>query len=129
MEGGMKSYVAGMYLCVIMLLVGCSFIPAKFNGTEYTNIVKIATMVNTPNCEVSQVVRLKDQSLFTKNYAQHLPNNEDTFHSLQEIDASVDALLLRVRTEPVSATYCKMKHINIELMTHTLLDAVGRKPR
>lgn len=125
----MTSYVAGIYLSVVMLLVGCSFLPAKFNGTEYVNIVKIASMVDTPNCEVNQVTKLKEQSVFTKNYAQHLPNNEETFHSLQEIDASIDALLLRVRTEPVSATYCKMKHINIELMTHTLLDAVGRKPQ
>ena len=125
----MKPYIAGMYLSLVMLLVGCSFLPAKFNGTEYSNIVKIASMANPPNCEVTQVARLKEQSLFTKNYAQHLPNNEETFQSLQEIDASIDALLLRVRTEPVSATYCKMKHINIELMTHTLLDAVGRKPK
>jgi hypothetical protein len=37
--------------------------------------------------------------------------------------------VIRVKTGAVSPTYCQLKHSNIELMTHTLLDAVGRKPR
>ncbi len=124
-----RQCAVGLYLCGVLLLVGCGFLPAKFDATEYTQITWLATLAERPNCEVQQVEKLKDQSRFVKNYAQHLPNNTETFESLKEIDASVDALLERVKREPVSSTYCTMKHTNIQLMTHTLLDAVGRKPR
>lgn len=118
-----------LFACTL-LFVGCGFLPPKFDATEYAEIVGLATLAEIPNCEVTQVERLHTQSRFTRNYARHLPDNEDTFQSLREINESVEALLVRVKAETiVSPTYCRMKYSNIEFMTHTLLDVVGRKPR
>lgn len=129
MKMSKRGVIVGLYTCMVLLLVGCSFMPPKFDATEYSSIVLLATLAETPRCEIPQVERLREQSRFTKTYAQHIPNNEDTFKSLQEIDAAVDTLLVRVKSEPVSASYCRLKYYGIELMTHVLLDAVGRKPR
>lgn len=125
----LRRLVVGGYLCGVMLLVGCGFLPAKFDPTEYSHIVTLAVLAETPRCEVEAVERLKLQSAFVRVYSQHIPNNEETFLSLKEIDASVDALLTRVKKDPPTESYCKFKHTGIQLMTHTLLDAVGRKPR
>jgi hypothetical protein len=118
-----------LFVCTL-LFVGCGLLPPKFDATEYTEIVGLVTLAEIPNCEVAHVERLYTQSRFTRNYARHLPDNENTFQSLREINESVEALMVRVKADPnVSPTYCRMKYSNIELMTHTLLDVVGRKPR
>jgi hypothetical protein len=129
MNFSQKQWNLGLVFCFALLFMGCSLLPPKFDATEYTNIVKLASYAAQPVCEVPQVERFKAQSVFTKTYAQHLPDNEDTYNSLEEIDAAITTLVTRVKSTQVSPTYCQLKHSTIELMTHTLLDAVGRKPR
>jgi len=129
---------------VVMSMSGCStlqeswdyFDMASFDNNEYLLSVNVRTQANlgarkcgTPevNAEVS---KLWGDTLKLKNYAESIPNNEETVIMTSELLEIVRGLDNRynIDKKTVSMKYCTIKFTNIEKNATIITNVIGRKP-
>jgi len=131
-------------LVAVMSMSGCAtlqdtfdyFDMARFDNNEYLLAVKVRTQANlgarkcgTPevNAEVS---KLWGTTLELKNYAESIPNNEETVIMTSELLEIVRGLDNRynIDKKTVSMKYCTIKFTNIEKNATIITNVIGRKP-
>ena len=131
-------------LIAVMSMSGCAtlqdtfdyFDMARFDNNEYLLAVKVRTQANlgarkcgTPevNAEVS---KLWGTTLELKNYAESIPNNEETVIMTSELLEIVRGLDNRynIDKKTVSMKYCTIKFTNIEKNATIITNVIGRKP-
>jgi hypothetical protein len=132
-------------LVAVMSMSGCAtlneawdyFDMARFDNNEYLLAVQVRTQSNlgarkcgTPevNAEVS---KLWADSLNLKNYAESIPNNEETVTMTTELLEIVRGLDKRynIDKKDVSMGYCTSKFGNIEKNATIITNVIGDKPR
>ena len=129
----------------VMSLSGCAtinqvidyFDMARFDNNEYLLAVQIRTQANlgarkcgTPEVN-SEVSLLWNHSLAFKNYAESIPNNEETVTMSSELLEIVRGLDQRynIDKKTVSMSYCTSKFTLIEKNATSITNVVGKKPR
>jgi len=129
----------------VMTMSGCAtinqvidyFDMARFDNNEYLLAVQIRTQANlgarkcgTPDVN-REVSLLWNHSLAFKNYAESIPNNEETVTMSSELLEIVRGLDNRynVDKKEVSMGYCTSKFGLIEKNATIITNVVGAKPR
>src|SRR6056300_1629342 len=129
----------------VMTMSGCStligikdyFDMARFDNNEYLLAVNVRTQANlgARKCgtqEVNQEVsKLWADTLGLKNYAESIPNNEETITMSSELLEIVRGLDQRynIDKKDVSMGYCTSKFTLIEKNATIITNVVGKKPR
>jgi len=127
-------------ISLILLLSSCSVIDAyrmaRFDNNEYMLINTVRTQANlgAAKCGTPEVVEVVDNIWFKtielRNYAESIPNNQETIKMSQELAEIVKGLSVRYhREQEVSLNYCTIKFSNIEKNAVTIQNVVGAKPR
>jgi len=127
-------------ISLILLLSSCSIIDAyrmaRFDNNEYMLINTVRTQANlgAAKCGTPEVVEVVDNIWFKtielRNYAESIPNNQETIKMSQELAEIVKGLSVRYhREQEVSLNYCTIKFSNIEKNAVTIQNVVGAKPR
>jgi hypothetical protein len=125
---------------IILILSGCSIIDAyrmaRFDNNEYMLINTVRTQANlgAAKCGTPEVVQVVDNIWFKtielRNYAESIPNNQETIKMSQELAEIVKGLSVRYHNEKeVSLNYCTIKFSNIEKNSVIIQNVVGAKPR
>ena len=139
----MKKFLV-LFLAV-MTMSGCAtingvidyFDMARFDNNEYLLAVQVRTQANlgarkcgTPEVN-DEVSKLWGDTLNLKNYAESIPNNEETITMSSELLEIVRGLDQRynIDKKDVSMTYCTNKFGNIEKNATIITNVVGKKPR
>ena len=129
----------------VMTMSGCAtvtqvldyFDMARFDNNEYLLAVQVRTQANlgarkcgTPDVN-REVSLLWNHSLEFKNYAESIPNNEETVTMSSELLEIVRGLDNRynVDKKEVSMGYCTSKFGLIEKNATIITNVVGAKPR
>ena len=135
----MKQIVA--LLALVTTLTGCAAIEyfnmARFDNNEYLLAVKVRTQANLgarkcgTNEVNAEVSKLWEDSLALTNYAEAIPNNEETIKMSTELLEIVRGLDKRynVDKQETSLAYCTTKFANIEKNATIITNVVGKKPR
>ena len=130
---------------MVMTLTSCAsinkvidyFDMARFDNNEYLLAVNVRTQANlgarkcgTPDVN-REVSLLWNHSLAFKNYAESIPNNEETVTMSSELLEIVRGLDNRynVDKKEVSMGYCTSKFGLIEKNATIITNVVGAKPR
>lgn len=121
-------------------LSGCAlfdaYFMAKYDTTEYAlvNEIKTKAQVAEENCGnhilvVTQVNELYIKSLEFKNFATHIPRNEDTIKLSDKLLILTKDSKEQFNKSAVSNFYCKAKLEQIVKSADTIQQAIGKKPR
>jgi hypothetical protein len=129
-----------LLVCVIFALSGCAVIDAyfmaKFDTNEYAliNDIKTKAQVAEENCAnnllvTTQVNELYIKSLEFKNFAAHIPRNEDSVKLSNKLLILTKDTKEQFNKSAVSTFYCKAKLEQIVKSADTMQQAIGKKPR
>ena len=109
---------------------------AKFDVNEYQYIARIRTHaeIGAPLCGTDAV---KDEVKYIfvvaneyKNYAEHIPHNENSFKLAETLTNITDEFHKRYQGEKTpSAVYCKAKFTAISQSAENIQKVIGAKPR
>jgi len=128
-------------ISIVLLLSGCTVLDslrlAKFDTNEYGSVVDLRSyaQVVTPFCDEEYfdydfVMQLHMLSTSMFNYAQFLPNNDDTVEMVKTLHEIVQQFKVKYDTqEYVSKNYCRLKLQQIERSARTIQETIGRKNR
>ena len=135
----MKKTIA--IISVALLLSGCTVLEslklAKFDTNEYGSVVDLRSyaQVVTPFCDeqvfdYDLVMQLHMLSTSMFNYAQFLPNNDDTIEMVKALHEIVQQFKTKYDTQGfVSNNYCRLKLQQIERSARRIQEAIGSKNR
>jgi hypothetical protein len=131
-------------VAVFLLLSGCASIQnlyeaytmAKFDVNEYQYITRIRThaQLGSPLCG-SPDVKEHVKYIFVvaqeyKNYAELIPNNENSFKLATTLTQITDDFAKKYQNnETPSIVYCKAKFMAIERSSENIQKVIGAKPR
>ena len=129
-----------LLVCAIFALSGCAVIDAyfmaKYDTNEYAliNDIKTKAQVAEENCAnnllvTTQVNELYIKSLEFKNFATHIPRNEDSIKLSNKLLILTKDAKDQFNKSAVSNFYCKAKLEQIVKSTDTMQQAIGKKPR
>jgi hypothetical protein len=129
-----------LLVCVIFALSGCAVIDAyfmaKYDTNEYAliNDIKTKAQVAEENCAnnllvTTQVNELYIKSLEFKNFATHIPRNEDSIKLSNKLLILTKDAKDQFNKSAVSNFYCKAKLEQIVKSADTMQQAIGKKPR
>ena len=129
-----------LLVCVIFALSGCAVIDAyfmaKYDTNEYAliNDIKTKAQVAEENCAnnllvTTQVNELYVKSLEFKNFATHIPRNEDSVKLSNKLLILTKDAKDQFNKSAVSNFYCKAKLEQIVKSADTMQQAIGKKPR
>jgi hypothetical protein len=129
-----------LLVCVIFALSGCAVIDAyfmaKYDTNEYAliNDIKTKAQVAEENCAnnllvTTQVNELYIKSLEFKNFATHIPRNEDSVKLSNKLLILTKDAKDQFNKSAVSNFYCKAKLEQIVKSADTMQQAIGKKPR
>ena len=129
-----------LIVCAIFALSGCAVIDAyfmaKYDTNEYAliNDIKTKAQVAEENCSnnllvTTQVNELYIKSLEFKNFATHIPRNEDSIKLSNKLLSLTKDTKDQFNKSAVSSFYCKSKLEQIVKSTDTIQQAIGKKPR
>jgi hypothetical protein len=129
-----------LLLCVIFTLSGCAVIDAyfmaKYDTNEYAliNDIKTKAQVAEENCAnnllvTTQVNEIYIKSLEFKNFATHIPRNEDSIKLSDKLLILTKDTKEQFNKSAVSTFYCKAKLEQIVKSADTIQQAIGKKPR
>lgn len=134
-----KRRIIGYSLLIIiflMLLVGCSMFPSKFDSQEHARIVNVHFVsLNDSVCsnreQAAQVSNTMYQDAYWAYvYGSSLPDNGPMSRMSADLMSMTKELRDRYqRSESVSQFYCKSKLENIRRATDTMIKASARRPR
>ena len=128
-------------ISVALLLSGCTVLEslklAKFDTNEYGSVVDLRSyaQVITPFCDEEYfdydfVMQLHMLSTSMFNYAQFLPNNDDTIEMVKALHEIVQQFKVKHDTQGfVSKNYCRLKLQQIERSARRIQEAIGSKNR
>lgn len=128
-------------ISVALLLSGCTVLEslklAKFDTNEYGSVVDLRSyaQVVTPFCDeqvfdYDLVMQLHMLSTSMFNYAQFLPNNDDTIEMVKALHEIVQQFKTKYDTQGfVSNNYCRLKLQQIERSARRIQEAIGSKNR
>jgi hypothetical protein len=129
-----------LLVCVIFALSGCAvfdaYFMAKYDTNEYAliNDIKTKAQVAEENCAnnllvTTQVNELYIKSLEFKNFATHIPRNEDSVKLSNKLLILTKDTKDQFNKSAVSNFYCKAKLEQIVKSADTMQQAIGKKPR
>lgn len=129
-----------LLVCAIFALSGCAVIDAyfmaKYDTNEYAliNDIKTKAQVAEENCAnnllvTTQVNELYIKSLEFKNFATHIPRNEDSVKLSNKLLILTKDAKEQFNKSAVSNFYCKAKLEQIVKSADTMQQAIGKKPR
>jgi hypothetical protein len=129
-----------LLVCAIFALSGCAVIDAyfmaKYDTNEYAliNDIKTKAQVAEENCAnnllvTTQVNELYIKSLEFKNFAAHIPRNEDSVKLSNKLLILTKDAKDQFNKSAVSNFYCKAKLEQIVKSADTMQQAIGKKPR
>jgi hypothetical protein len=129
-----------LLVCAIFALSGCAVIDAyfmaKYDTNEYAliNDIKTKAQVAEENCAnnllvTTQVNELYIKSLEFKNFATHIPRNEDSIKLSNKLLILTKDAKDQFNKSAVSNFYCKAKLEQIVKSADTMQQAIGKKPR
>jgi hypothetical protein len=129
-----------LLVCAIFALSGCAVIDAyfmaKYDTNEYAliNDIKTKAQVAEENCAnnllvTTQVNELYVKSLEFKNFATHIPRNEDSVKLSNKLLILTKDAKDQFNKSAVSNFYCKAKLEQIVKSADTMQQAIGKKPR
>ena len=129
-----------LIVCAIFALSGCAVIDAyfmaKYDTNEYAliNDIKTKAQVAEENCAnnllvTTQVNELYLKSLEFKNFATHIPRNEDSIKLSNKLLILTKDAKDQFNKSAVSNFYCKAKLEQIVKSADTMQQAIGKKPR
>jgi hypothetical protein len=129
-----------LIVCAIFALSGCAVIDAyfmaKYDTNEYAliNDIKTKAQVAEENCSnnllvTTQVNELYIKSLEFKNFATHIPRNEDSIKLSNKLLILTKDAKDQFNKSAVSNFYCKAKLEQIVKSADTMQQAIGKKPR
>ena len=129
-----------LLVCVIFTLSGCTvfdaYFMAKYDTNEYAliNDIKTKAQVAEENCAnnllvTTQVNELYIKSLEFKNFATHIPRNEDSVKLSNKLLILTKDTKDQFNKSAVSNFYCKAKLEQIVKSADTMQQAIGKKPR
>ena len=129
-----------LLVCAIFALSGCAVIDAyfmaKYDTNEYAliNDIKTKAQIAEENCAnnllvTTQVNELYIKSLEFKNFATHIPRNEDTIKLSDKLLILTKDSKEQFNKSAVSNFYCKAKLEQIVKSADTIQQAIGKKPR
>ena len=129
-----------LLVCVIFALSGCAvfdaYFMAKYDTNEYAliNDIKTKAQVAEENCAnnllvTTQVNELYIKSLEFKNFAAHIPRNEDSVKLSNKLLILTKDAKDQFNKSAVSNFYCKAKLEQIVKSADTMQQAIGKKPR
>ena len=129
-----------LLVCAIFTLSGCAVIDAyfmaKYDTNEYAliNDIKTKAQVAEENCSnnllvTTQVNELYIKSLEFKNFATHIPRNEDSIKLSNKLLILTKDAKDQFNKSAVSNFYCKAKLEQIVKSADTMQQAIGKKPR
>jgi len=129
-----------LLVCAIFALSGCAVIDAyfmaKYDTNEYAliNDIKTKAQVAEENCSnnllvTTQVNELYIKSLEFKNFATHIPRNEDSIKLSNKLLILTKDAKDQFNKSAVSNFYCKAKLEQIVKSADTMQQAIGKKPR
>ena len=129
-----------LLVCAIFALSGCAVIDAyfmaKYDTNEYAliNDIKTKAQVAEENCAnnllvTTQVNELYIKSLEFKNFATHIPRNEDSIKLSDKLLILTKDAKDQFNKSAVSNFYCKAKLEQIVKSADTMQQAIGKKPR
>jgi hypothetical protein len=129
-----------LLVCAIFALSGCAVIDAyfmaKYDTNEYAliNDIKTKAQVAEENCAnnllvTTQVNELYIKSLEFKNFATHIPRNEDSVKLSNKLLILTKDAKDQFNKSAVSNFYCKAKLEQIVKSADTMQQAIGKKPR
>lgn len=128
-------------ISVALLLSGCTVLESlklsKFDTNEYGSVVDLRSyaQVVTPFCDEQSfdydlVMQLHMLSTSMFNYAQFLPNNNDTIEMVKALHEIVQQFKAKYDTQGfVSNNYCRLKLQQIERSARRIQEAIGSKNR
>lgn len=128
-------------ISIVLLLSGCTVLDslrlAKFDTNEYGSVVDLRSyaQVVIPFCDekvfdYDLVMQLHMLSTSMFNYAQFLPNNDDTIEMVKALHEIVQQFKAKYDTqEYVSNNYCRLKLQQIERSARRIQEAIGSKNR
>ena len=128
-------------ISIVLLLSGCTVLDslrlAKFDTNEYGSVVDLRSyaQVVTPFCDEQSfdydlVMQLHMLSTSMFNYAQFLPNNDDTIEMVKTLHEIVQQFKAKYDTQGfVSNNYCRLKLQQIERSARRIQEAIGSKNR
>ena len=128
-------------ISIVLLLSGCTVLDslrlAKFDTNEYGSVVDLRSyaQVVTPFCDeqvfdYDLVMQLHMLSTSMFNYAQFLPNNDDTVEMVKALHEIVQQFKAKYDTqEYVSNNYCRLKLQQIERSARRIQETIGSKNR
>ena len=125
---------------ILLQLSGCAFIDAyfmaKYDTNEYAliNDIKTKAQIAEENCSNSllvttQVNEIYIKSLEFKNFATHIPKNEDSIKLSDKLLILTKDAKEQFNKGSVSTFYCKSKIEQIVKSADTIQQAIGKKPR
>jgi hypothetical protein len=127
-------------LSVASMLSGCAvwdaYFMAKFDVNEYQYIARIRTHaeLGAPLCGTA-AVRDEVKYIYTvaheyKNYAQHIPRNDDSIKLSVTLGQITDEFYKRYQGDKdPSAAYCRAKFTAISQSAENIQKVIGAKPR
>ena len=129
-----------LLVCAIFALSGCAVIDAyfmaKYDTNEYAliNDIKTKAQVAEENCSnnllvTTQVNELYIKSLEFKNFATHIPRNEDSIKLSNKLLILTKDAKDQFNKSAVTNFYCKAKLEQIVKSADTMQQAIGKKPR
>lgn len=129
-----------LLVCTIFALSGCAVIDAyfmaKYDTNEYAliNDIKTKAQVAEENCSnnllvTTQVNELYIKSLEFKNFATHIPRNEDSIKLSNKLLILTKDAKDQFNKSAISNFYCKAKLEQIVKSADTIQQAIGKKPR
>lgn len=133
-----------IYISLLVMLSGCASIQnmydaynmAKFDVNEYQYIARIRThaQLGGPLCgtpEVKEHIKyIATVSQEYENYAELLPNNQNSFKLATTLTEITDEFAKRYQSGAVpSVVYCKAKFMAIERSSENIQKVIGAKPR
>lgn len=127
-------------ISLLLLLSSCAIVDAyrmaRFDNNEYMLINTVRTQANlgAAKCGTPEVIQVVDniwyKTVELRNYAESIPNNQETIKMSQELAEIVKGLSVRYHSEKeVSLNYCTIKFGTIEKNAVTIQNVVGAKPR
>ncbi len=128
-------------ISVSFLLSSCAVLDtmklAKFDANEYRSVVDLRSyaQIITPFCDEKYfdyelVMRLHMLSTSMFNYAQFLPNNDDTIEMVKTLHEIVRQFKSKYDSSGfVSQNYCRLKLQQIERSARRIQETIGGKNR
>lgn len=122
-------------------LSGCALIDAYlmagFDPNEYQmiTVIRVEAERSKTQCADATVSKINAQVVSGKThlferYSEEIPRNKNGLSAAKSLNEIAQGLLVRYNgTQPVSATFCKLKFESIESSAKLIQHIIGNRPR